>query len=72
MSIGSAYTKQSIRIGDKTSTAKALVNFATIATDSWQGKSEVEHSGFQSEKVVLAGKIANWRQKSIEADCNFC
>ena len=70
MSIGSAYTKQSIRIGDKTSTAKALVNFATIATDSLQGKSEAKHFGFQSERGLLAGKIANWREKSIEADCN--
>ena len=56
MSIGSAYTKQSIRIGDKTPTAKALVDFGTIATDSFQGKSKAEHSGFQSEEGLLAGK----------------
>ena len=65
MSIGSTYTKQPIRIGDKTSTAKALVDFGTIATDSFQGKSKAEHSGFQSEEGLLAGKIPNWREKSI-------
>jgi hypothetical protein len=71
MSIGSAYSKQSIRIGDKSSTAKALVDFGTIATDSFQGKSKAEHSGFQSEEGLLAGKIPNWREKSIESGCNL-
>jgi hypothetical protein len=65
MSVGSAYNKQSIRIGDKASTAKALVDFGTIATDSFQGKSEGGHCGFQSEEGLLAGKIANSREKSM-------
>ena len=72
MSIGSAHTKQSIRIGDKTSTAKALVDFGTIATDAFQGKSKAEHACFQSEEGLLVEKIANWREKSIEAMWNFC
>jgi hypothetical protein len=71
MSIGSAYTKQSIRIGDKTSTAKAMVDFGAIATDSLQGTSKAEHSEFQSEEGLLARKIPNWREKSIEAGCNL-
>jgi hypothetical protein len=65
MSVGSAYNKQSIRIGDKASAAKALVDFGTIATDSFQGKSEAEHCGFQIEEGLLAGKIANSPEKSI-------
>jgi hypothetical protein len=56
MSVGSAYNKQSIRIGDKTSAAKALVDFGAIATDSFKGKSEAKHCGFQSEEGLLAGK----------------
>jgi hypothetical protein len=35
MSIGSAYAKESIRIGDKTATAKALVGLSPVATDSF-------------------------------------
>ena len=56
MSIGSTYTKQPIRIGDKTSTAKALVDFGTIATDAFQGKSKAEHCGFQDKEGLAARK----------------
>ena len=65
MSMGSAYANQSIRISDKTSTAKALVDFATVATDSFRGNNEAEHFGFQREEGCLAAKITNWREKSI-------
>jgi hypothetical protein len=50
MSIGSAYTKESIRIGDKSPTAKALVDLGSVATDSFQGESKAEHSGFHSKE----------------------
>jgi len=59
MSVGSAHSKQSIRISDQASTAKALVDFGAIAADSFQGKNKAEHCGFQSEEGLLAGKIAN-------------
>ena len=36
MSMGLAYGKESIRIGDKTATAKALVDLSAVATDSFQ------------------------------------
>jgi hypothetical protein len=65
MSIGSADANQSIRISDKTSTAKALVDFATVATDSFRRKNEAEHFGFQRKEGCLAAKITNWREKSI-------
>jgi hypothetical protein len=65
MSVGRADANQSIRIGDKTFTVKALVDFATVATDSFRGNNEAEHFGFQSEEGCLTGKITNWREKSI-------
>ena len=45
MSMGSADLKESIRIGDKTATAKALVDLSAVATDSFQGESRAEHPG---------------------------
>jgi hypothetical protein len=65
MSVGRADANQSIRIGDKTFTVKALVDFATVATDSFCGKNKAEHFGFQREVGCLAAKIPNWREKSI-------
>ena len=65
MSVGRADANQSIRIGDKTFTAKALVHFATVAADSFRGKNEAEHFEFQREEGCLPGKITNWREKSI-------
>jgi len=47
MSMGSAYANQPIRIGDKSSTAKALVDFVTVSTDSIQGQSKAKHVEFQ-------------------------
>ena len=38
MSVGSAYTKESIGIGDKTATPKALVDFSAVTTYPFQGK----------------------------------
>ena len=59
MSMGSADLKESIRIGDKTATAKALVDLSAVATDSFQGKNKAEHFGFRSEEGLLARKIPN-------------
>lgn len=56
MSMATAYGDQSIRRGDKTPTAAALVDFAAVATGSSQGKSKAEHAGFQSKEGLLAGK----------------
>ena len=50
MSMGSADLKEPIRIGDKTTTAKAPVDLSAVATDSFQRKSRVEHSGFRGRK----------------------
>jgi hypothetical protein len=71
MSRGSSYSKKSVRIGDKATTDKAMVGLGTVATDAFQGKMKAEHSGFRSEKVLLAGKIPNSPEKSIEAGCNL-
>ena len=50
MSIGSAYTEESIRIGDQTATANALVDLSAVTTGSFQGKSSAEHSRFHRKK----------------------
>jgi len=50
MSMGSAYTEEPIRIGDQTATAKALVHLSAVATDSFEGESNAEHSGFHDRE----------------------
>ena len=50
MSMGSAYTEEPIRIGNQTATAKAPVHLSAVATDSFQGESKPEHSGFRGKE----------------------
>ena len=63
MSMGSAYAKESIRIGDKTATAKALVDLSAVATDSFQGKSRAEHSGSHAKEGLTTRKNSKFTGK---------
>jgi hypothetical protein len=65
MSIGSIYKEESVRMSEQAPTSSTLVGFGAIATNSFDARKEAEHSWFQGQEGLMAGKIPNFQEKSI-------